>query len=104
MSIKISFFDVFEAVLAPLVYIKTFYTILLSYRDIKLKVLNLLRWGLFGFFYMIFILGGDVVVLISILKMYDGCKANYNNIDNDDEEMTVDRKCELFNEVREVVI
>lgn len=48
----------------------------------------------------------DVLLLLDILRMHDGCKAFKDNIDMDMEEdgISDERKLEIFNEVREVVI
>ena len=99
-------FIIFELALAPLVYLKTFYTLIFSSRGAPMKVLNTLRWGLLGIFYLLFMLGKDVVILVHILRMYDGCKAfkEQGDLNIEDDEVSVERQCELFNEVRLVVI
>ena len=98
-------FAAFELALSPLVFLKTFYTIMFSYKGLTMKLLNILRWATLGFLYIIYILGKDIVVLIHILRMYEGCKAFKDKypLSNDDE-LSVLKKVELFNEVRTVVI
>lgn len=99
-------FIMFEVFLSPFVFLKSIYTIVYSTNGMFTTAFNIFKWVVFGILYLFFILCTDVVILLDILRMHDGCRAYKDqfDIDQDDDEINDDRKLELFNEVREVVI
>lgn len=99
-------FVVFEFLMSPLVYLKTFYTLIYSTDGMFKTIFNLFKWTVCGAFYLLFILLKDTFLLIDILYMHDGCKVLYTQSNDEDaeDEISKERKLELFNEVRLVVI
>lgn len=64
-------------VLAPLVYLKTFGTIVESKAKVGFFTTlgTLFYWAFVGIFYLLYIIGLDMVMFCSILSMTEGCKA-----------------------------
>lgn len=99
-------FIIFELFLTPFVYLKSFYTIIYSTNGLFSVIANVFKWAALGPLLMMLVLCKDVVNLINILRMHDGCKAYKEQGDGDDEDEGIDgeQRVMLFNEVRHVVI
>jgi hypothetical protein len=113
--IGVLFFMIFEIILIPIVFLKTIFNIIYSTSGLFTTVFNVLKWLIFGIFYLFAILSYDVFMLIKILTMHRGCKEYKEEQTNkgqeeaeDDEENSRERERDMnqqvFNEVRGVVI
>jgi len=78
-------FVLFELFLSPMVYLKTFYTLVYSTEGMFTTIYNVFRWTMGGILILIYILLRDTFTLIDILYMHDGCKAMNNIGDQDDD-------------------
>lgn len=84
-------FLILQLVLSPLIYLTTFYTIIASNDGFFTLLLYIVGWMIFGFLLLIYIQIFDLVNLIDILSMHDGCKANSDIAEaQDDEEQEID--------------
>lgn len=68
--IGVLFFIIFELILIPIVFLKTNFNIMYSTHGLFTTVFNLLKWLIFGMFYLFFILTNDVFMLLKILSMH----------------------------------
>ena len=90
--------------LSPVIYLKTFYTIIASNDGFFTLLLYINFWSVFGFVILLYIQIYDLVNLIDILMMHDGCKANSDIGDRkekkDEAEIDSERLAEMYNEIR----
>ena len=96
--VLIFLFIMFEIMLMPLVFIKTYYNIMYSTPGPFSTVFNLMRWTGFGIVYMAFMLIKDVYNLLRILSMVEGCKKEIkkhikksDSDEDEDKEMDLDK-------------
>ena len=69
--------------------------------------MNWLKWLVLGVVYLLHMILKDMYYLIQIMSMYEGCVAELDtpNAENEDEEeLTSEQKICLYNEVRIIVI
>lgn len=68
-------FIIFELLMSPFVYLKTFYTITYSTEGMFTTVANLFYWTALGVVYLVIILLKDTYVLMEILYLHEGCRS-----------------------------
>ena len=95
-------FLLMQLLLSPIIYLKTFYTILASNDGFFTLLSYILFWTVFGFLILFYIQVFDLINLIEILQMHDGCKANNDMGEKPEEDVEIEeeRLAEMYNEVR----
>lgn len=96
-------FMLLQTFLSPLIYAKTFYTIIASNDGFFTLLLYIAFWMVFGFLLLVYIQFFDLANLLDILLMHDGCKANSDVAEapeEDEPEIDMERLAGLYNEVR----
>jgi hypothetical protein len=79
----IGFFLLFEIFILPLVYFMTYYNIIYSTLGLFTTIFNVIKWLLFGFLYLTYLVLFDVWVLIFILGLNRGCREVNPNLEKD---------------------
>ena len=105
----IIYFIVYEIVLMPFVFFLTFFNIMYSTHGLFTTAFNVIKWAIFGFIYLLYLLLNDTRMLIQILAKHKGCKESdpkndkqkidETHIDND-----LNKQIMVFNDVRTTVI
>mmetsp|Transcript_13250 Transcript_13250/g.20715 ORF Transcript_13250/g.20715 Transcript_13250/m.20715 type:complete len:277 (+) Transcript_13250:3073-3903(+) len=104
--IFVSGFIGFELMVAPMIYVITFFNLIYSTSGLFETVYNIFYWGIFGIAYLLILLLRDVYYLLLILYHLDGCKAALPQSAKDIEEegMPEDKQIEVYNDLRVNVV
>jgi hypothetical protein len=96
----IMIFILFELLISPLMYVKTFYNIWFIPQSMLTRIFVYIAWFFGGYIFVFFLILYDTKIFINILKTYEG----HQTLSEEDKNLKKIDKKKIYNQLRSVMV